>query len=654
MKATKTTHDWRPDKKQLALLKTALEQFPGGAPRPEYPRPLLRRGNDGSWRSLNGQWEFSFDEFNVGLTERWYEKRLVDKIIVPFAPQTTLSGRNFRDPIAVVWYGREFELDAAWRAADRKVLLHFGACDYRCTLWVNGREVGSNEGGHVPFEFDITPYLDAGTNRICLRVEDPQDPYQPRGKQSVRNRPYEIYYFCTTGLWQSVWLESVPTIRIESLVITPHVGKDALDDALEITVYLHAPAADWHLKIEVLEKEPGEKETGAGDAAMIAFAEEEAVGATARLWIPMPGARRWSPDSPHLYGLRVALSKGEQVMDEVRSYAGLRSVRLRAGRFLLNGEPLYLKMALDQGYWQGGGMTAPSDAALREDVEWTKKFGFNGVRKHQKVEDPRWLYWCDKLGLMVWGEMANAMAWSPNGERLFLSEWERAVRRDVNHPCIVAWVPINESWGVPGLNHDHAGQLAFVERVVALTHRLDPSRPVIDNDGWEHSDVTDIVAIHDYTTGNVLRKRYAETVDNSGLPLRSWGKNGRRIFARGARYHGQPIMLTEVGGFLNIPDLPRDQWDPLYDHYNTCRSPEELLAKYRELMEVLAGFEWISGFCYTQLVDVEQEINGLMTYDRKPKVAPERIAAIHEELFSSAQHAAPDVDEATGHIDAAA
>ncbi|RYF45048.1 MAG: glycoside hydrolase family 2, partial [Cytophagaceae bacterium] len=408
-------------------------------------------------------------------------------------------------------------------------------------------------------------------------------------------------------------------------VLTPHAAPDPSQDALEVAVELHAPSIGWHLQIEVLEADDD-------DAPVVASVEDNTATATTRIRIPLPHAKRWSPDSPHLYCVRVRLSKDGELQDEIRSYAGIRSIGLQGGYLGINGDPIYLKMVLDQGYWPDGGMTAPTDAALRADVEWCKKFGFNGARKHQKVEDPRWLYWCDKLGLLVWGEIGNARNWRLQAEEWFLNEWERTVRRDVNHPSIVTWVPLNESWGVPGLKQNHAGQYAFVERMVALTRRLDGTRPVVDNDGWEHTDVSDIVAIHDYTTGEVLKQRYAHTMATGELPERTWWHD-LLLFVGGAKYRGQPIMFTEVGGFLMIPEVPDGQLDALYGLYNTSRTPEELLGQYRELMEVLDGFPFLSGFCYTQLTDIEQEKNGLLTYDRQPKVAPEEIASIHNALF---------------------
>jgi beta-galactosidase/beta-glucuronidase len=588
-----------------------------GVPRPEYPRPHFVRQD---WANLNGEWEFAFDDADAGLASGWHDGRALEgRIVVPFPYQSELSGIDDKSIHEVVWYARSFEVAGEW--AGRDLLLHFGAVDYRTTVWVNGREVGHNRGGHVPFSFDVAPYVRPGANRVTLRIEDRQDPHQPRGKQSATGLPQGIDYYCTTGVWQSVWLEPVPQVRVDALRITPVVDEGALD----LQVYLHAPSTGWRIEAEALD-----------GAAVVAHASVETPYAAARLRLQIPDAKLWSPRSPHLYGLRVRLLEGDRVLDEVESYAGIREVALRDGKVFLNGEETYLAMVLDQGYWPESYLAAPSDEALRADVEWVLRLGFNGARKHQKIEDPRWLYWCDRLGLLVWSEMANARAWSPEAEEALLAEWERAVERDYNHPCVITWVPVNESMGFPGLEESHPGQYAFLERVVGRTRRLDPTRPVIDNDGWEHTDVTDICAIHDYTpTEEGLRARYRDTLAGGPLPPTVWYRD-KPLFMRGSHHRGQPVMLTEVGGFLNEPvDVPEGKRDKLYAFYDSVRSAEELLAKYEDLASGIASLRFLAGFCYTQLTDVEQEINGLLTYDRRPKVDPERVAAIHEELFGT-------------------
>lgn len=588
-------------------------------PRPEYPRPQFVRKD---WLNLNGAWEFAFDDTDAGMLEGWYDGRnLPQTIIVPFPYQSEASGINDKEIHEVVWYARSFQWESSWQ--DQDVLLHFGAVDYFATVWVNGREVGHNRGGHVPFSFDIAPFLRKGENRITVRVVDRNDPYQPRGKQSISGKPQEIDYYCTTGIWQTVWLEPVPPIRIDSVKVTPLCEVEGV----EVRVYLHAPSTGWTLEADICDGEQ-----------VVATIRKDISMAYGRLFMRLPEHECWTPEHPHLYDLRIRLVEKGNVIDEIGSYFGMRSVEIRDGRFYLNGEACYMKMVLDQGYWPESYLAAPSDEAIRADVEWAKKFGFNGARKHQKIEDPRWLYWCDKLGLMVWGEMANARAWSPQTEEALMAEWQRAVSRDFNHPCIVTWVPVNESMGFPGLREGHPGQYAFLERIVMATRQIDPERPVIDNDGWEHTDVTDICAIHDYTpTAEGLRKRYREMFEGKGLPKLTWVPD-KPVFAAGSRDRGQPVMLTEVGGFLTRPYwLPDDQWDVLYKHYGTVGSAEDLLAKYRDLMEGLASLPFVSGFCYTQLTDVEQELNGLLTYDRQPKLDPVTIAQIHATMFSGAR-----------------
>jgi len=591
-------------------------------PRPEYPRPQFVRGD---WLNLNGEWEFAIEEEDEigGIQAGWHDGRpLPSRILVPFPYQSALSGIDDKTIYEVVWYARSFEIPESWLKGD--VLLNFGAVDYRTTVWVNGQEVGHNRGGHVPFSFDIRPYLHTGPNRLTLRIEDKQDASQPRGKQSSSGLPHGIDYYCTTGIWQTVWLERAPSLRIDCLRITPLLDVSAF----EVLVYLHAPATGWHVEAELLES--------VDDGTIVARAEADSSRAVVRLMLKLADPKTWSPESPHLYGMRVRLAHEGQVLDEVRSYCGLRRVEVRDGRLLLNGRPTYLAMVLDQGYWPESYLAAPSDDALRADVEWAKKFGFNGARKHQKIEDPRWLYWCDRLGLLVWGEMPNAREWSTDGEEQLLAEWERAVERDYNSPSIIAWVPVNESMGFPDLKKDHPGQYAFLERMVSATRRLDLTRPVIDNDGWEHTDVTDILAIHDYShSGDALRERYKETIAGGPLPARIW-TGSRAIFARESRYHGQPIMLTEVGGLLLLPNLPKEKLDKLYNIYASFQTPDELLAMYADIMSGIAELPFVAGFCYTQLTDVEQEINGLLTYDRHPKVNPEAVAEIHRRLFNLA------------------
>jgi hypothetical protein len=345
---------------------------------------------------------------------------------------------------------------------------------------------------------------------------------------------------------------------------------------------------------------------------------------------PLP----WSPDTPHLYRLRVRLFGDGRLVDSVESYAGLRSVELKEGFFYLNGRRTFLLMALDQGYWPDSQLAAPSEEALRADVLWAKRLGFNGVRKHQKIECERWLYWCDRLGLMVWEEMPNARSWSVDAQEHLQVEWLRAVMRDINHPSIVTWVPLVESLGFPHM-HKNPDQHAFVERMVERTRMLDPSRPVVDNDGWHHTDLTDICTIHDYTHPiDKLLARYAAT-RKTGLPPQDGWYKEKPLFLHGARYRGQPIVLSEVGGFLSAPQETQRR-DRLFDYYGVVNDAAELGMNYRALIEGLATLPFLAGFCYTQLTDVEHEKNGLLTARREPKLAPDDVYEWHRRLWPAA------------------
>ena len=567
---------------------------------PDYPRPRLVRDR---WKSLNGEWEFAFDPEDRGLAEGWASRAFDARIVVPFAHQCELSGLGDKRMCEVVWYARDFEVPPDWNEA---VLLHFEAVDYEATVWLNGHEVGFHRGGHVPFSIDLSHSARPGANRVVVRALDRQDPAQPRGKQSSSGLPQGIDYWCTTGIWGSVWLEPVAATHLADLVVRP----DLPNGLLFVEPVVFGGRTDVEVRATLLEGD-----LPVASAAGSAFIEP------LRLEVSRP--RPWSPDAPFLYDLVVSLWRDGQKLDEVRSYAGMRSVELKDGRFVLNGEPTFLSLVLDQGYWPESGLTPPGDDALRADVEWCKRFGFNGARKHQKVEDRRWLTHCDRLGLLVWGEMANARAWSHEGQIRLEDEWASAVERDRSHPCVVAWVPLNESMGFPKLGKGDPAQRHGVDRLVHLTRRLDPTRPVIDNDGWEQGAASDVVAIHDYShSGKELAARYT-----GPLPERIWSES-RASLLPGVEISGRPILLTEVGGFLTRPDVSEEELDVMYRIYESISTGDELEKKVVELFEAIRSLPFVAGFCYTQLTDVEQELNGLLTYDRRPKVDPSRIAAV--------------------------
>ncbi|XID92035.1 glycoside hydrolase family 2 protein [Paenibacillaceae bacterium WGS1546] len=587
-------------------------------PRNEYPRPQLVRKE---WQNLNGEWEFEFDDGDVGTAEKWFEpgRSFSRRIAVPFAYQTKLSGIHDPSFHDWVWYKRTFSVNEAWKG--RRIRLHFGAVDYRCWVYVNGHFVGTHEGGNTPFAFDITDRLTWGEEHVAVRVEDPsEDETIPRGKQYWIEKPDSIWYTRTTGIWQTVWLEPVHATHLSKLKFTPDLDSGSV-------------IAEWETEGRY-----------AGTEAEIVISFKGQIVARDRLSIAERYTKRayhllgrqifrtgfhhagwtWTPETPNLFDVELRLLKDGRTVDEIGSYFGLRKIHTERGMVYLNNKPYYQQLVLDQGYWPEGLLTAPSDEALKRDIELAKEMGFNGCRKHQKVEDPRFLYWADKLGYLVWGECAASASYSSDAAARLTKEWIEIVERDYNHPCIVAWVPLNESWGIPmvrssGIEQNHS--LAMYH----LVRSLDPTRLVVSNDGWELTK-TDICAVHNYNHGQEGEsEKYAyfkQTLSTKEEILRSQPA-GRAIYANGFDHQGEPIVLTEFGGIAYKVDGEQG-WG-----YTSVASEEDFVRDYRRVLEAVYASTAIHGFCYTQLTDVEQEVNGLLTYDRRPKCDPEEIRKIH-------------------------
>jgi len=514
----------------------------------------------------------------------------------------------------VVWYARTF--DAPADRGDGRLLLHFGAVDYRADVWVNGAHVAQHEGGHTPFCADITPVLrELELNMVVVRAEDPsRDATIPRGKQYWKERSEGIFYTRTTGIWQTVWLEPVNGRRIASLRMTPDVDAAALD--LEVAIEGFEPGLSLRVIVErrgeVLEDRIGLRSALVERCLPLLTRGEAPTTPYPQLWAK---PALWSPEEPNLYGLRLELlGPAGELLDAVDSYFGMRKVECRAGKVYLNDRPYYQRLVLDQGYFPDGILTAPTDGDLRGDIELAKEMGFNGARKHQKVEDPRWLYWADTLGFLVWGEMANAYQYSPDYVRRITAEWQEVIRRDHNHPCVVAWAPMNESWGVPELTTD-ARQIEHLLTLYHLTRSLDPSRLVVSNDGWEHAQ-TDMCTIHDYRDAETLGRLY----ETAGLAIER--PERRPVYAPGYEYRGEPVLVTEFGG-IALESAGSGAWG-----YRVVPDADELLERYGSLISTLLQSNVVRGFCYTQLTDVEQEVNGLLTYDRRPKADLARIREI--------------------------
>ncbi len=574
-----------------------------------HPRPQLARPQ---WMPLDGRWRFAFDD------ERRYRKPSDVTswplfIEVPFPPESKASGIGDTGFHSACWYEREFTVDPG----DKRVLLHFGAVDYQAWVWVNGQLVATHEGGHTPFWADITFALngDGPQTVTVLAHDDPRDLTKPRGKQDWQLEPHSIWYPRTTGIWQTVWLEYVSPTYIDKIRWTPHLD----DFSLGFEARVGGEPVEY-LIVDLLLLHG--RRVLAQDSYVVIDGETDR-----RIVLSDPGIDDfrnellWSPERPTLLDAHVRLRNGDAVLDEFTSYTALRAVDIDRDRFMLNGRPYYLRLVLDQGYWPDTLLAAPSDDALRRDVELAKAMGFNGVRKHQKIEVPRYLYWADRLGLLVWEEMPSAYRFTRAAIRRTVREWGEVIDRDFSHPCVVVWVPFNESWGVPELpnvrSHRHA-----VEALYHLTKTLDPTRPVLANDGWESGE-TDIIGIHDYDTNpERVRERYG--VAGGAQALFDRGRPGGRVLTlEGHPHRGQPIMLTEFGGiaFESGPPLEGTRnWG-----YFVAVDVDEFVQRYRELLKVVSHAPLLSGFCYTQFADTFQEVNGLLRADRTPKIPIEEI-----------------------------
>jgi beta-galactosidase/beta-glucuronidase len=580
--------------------------------------------------SLEGTWRFAHDDDGRGLRDRWYDPTgdapFDREIHVPFPPESPASGIHDTGFHAVVWYRRTLTDRDLGVADGRLSLIHFGAVDHEAQVWFDGVLVGEHIGGQTPFTVDVTRLLRGADHEYLLVVraeDDPHDAAQPRGKQDWELDPHGIWYHRTTGIWQTVWAEQVPpqhlvdlawitdpaaaTVRAEltvasrpveplSVTVELSIGDEVL---AEVTTRLDGPHATLDLAVPALAN-------GQDRARLL-----------------------WSPEHPALVDARVVVREGPVggggvVLDEVFSYLGLRTAGVGDGRFLLNGRPYYVRSVLGQGYWPDTHLASPGTDALRREVELIKQLGFNAVRVHQKVEDPRFLFWADRLGLLVWGETANAYEFSVRAVELLTREWLEIVRRDRSHPSIVTWVPMNESWGVQDIATDPA-QRAYATALAALTRAIDPTRPVVSNDGWEHVD-SDILGIHDYTTEPaVLAARYRD-----GQAIREvitgYGPQDRRPVLNAAqltRYDDgrAPVMITEFGGVSHQGDA--STWG-----YAQVASDAEYARLLRELFDALRSCPGIAGFCYTQLADTLQEANGLLTADRRPKLPVETLREI--------------------------
>lgn len=577
-----------------AIWETSVEKF---------PRKQMIRDR---WLSLDGTWDFCFDD-----TLKWNSPDDVEgwthQINVPFAPESAASGIGDTGFHPRCWYKKTFQFK---RKQNRRYLLHFGAVDYEAHVWLNGKYLGCHFGGYTPFSFDITECAEREEPvTIVLRADDdPADLAKPRGKQDWQLEPHIIWYPRTTGIWQHVWIEEVAPVYIDNIKWTPHLERWEIS----CEAFIVGRQSD-RMQFRVRLMSNGK--LLADDTYQVINHEIHR-----RIALSDPGIDDfrnellWSPERPNLIQAEIELIDSSGfVIDRIHSYTALRSATVHKGRFLLNGRPYYMRLVLNQGYWSESMQTPPSEQDIRKDIELIKNAGFNGIRMHQKIEDPDFLYWADHMGLLVWGEMPSAYRFTHESVKRIMKEWSEVIDRDYNHPCVVVWVAFNESWGVPDLAEKETHQ-DCVQAMYHLTRTLDPSRLCIGNDGWE-STATDLLGIHDYDDQpERLLTKYSSEKGVHDVLNRRW-PGGRTLLVEGYQHSGQPILLTEFGGIAcKTPTENDGTWG-----YSTSESADDLQRKYEKLMDAIHKIEIFNGFCYTQFTDTFQEANGLFTIDRRPK-----------------------------------
>lgn len=607
-----------------------------------YPRPQLKRAQH---LNLDGDWGFAFDEDDRGIAEHWeLSEAPFDRTIrVPFAPETAASGIDDTGYHPIVWYRRSLsasDLEAAGLGIQgSSSLLHLGAVDYVADVWVDGTHVGHHEGGQAGFTFDVTHALakDRDTHSIVVRAQDdPFDITTPRGKQDWQAEPHSIWYHRTTGIWRTVWLEAVPKLHVSRITWTPDISRATIRADIELN---SRPREAVSLTVAAIYE-------GTLLSRVTTHVDSDHVSIELSLTHQQNGQAYeellWSPQTPRLIDATIDLDANTGTPDHIASYFGLRAVSTADGRFLLNDRPFFVRSVLQQGYWPETHYTAPSTDAMREEVELTKRLGFNSIRIHQKVEDPRYLYWCDRLGLTVWGETAGAYEFHPKAVEKLTREWTEIVRQYASHPSIITWVPFNESWGLQHIAHDPA-QRAFSLALTNLTKALDTTRPVISNDGWEHTD-SDIWTIHDYeSSGEVLSERYASREAIMHM-IHGLGPAGRRltVLPTTAESKARPVMVTEFGGVsFDLGSDLTDSWG-----YSVANGSADFELRLTAILEAINGSSQLAGFCYTQLTDTRQETNGLCDENRTPKLPEAVIAA----LVTGVQIPTPRAEESSDEI----
>lgn len=569
-----------------------------------YPRPQFRRD---AYLLLDGEWDYRLSSGEVG------------KIIVPYVYQSIASGIGKPLPGNDITYERYFTVPDTWR--NNRVVLHFGAVDYECDIYVNGQRVASHIGGQSSFSVDITEFLvKNGDQRLIVNVKDePNSERIPRGKQSWTGSGEWIFYTPSTGIWQSVWLEPVPENALEMIRYYPDVDKGRIQIVFEVNKLCNLPCcikADLSLNGKPYASGQTSITDRRGEMTLDLFQGHVLSGTHFNHGLC------WSPENPILFDVDFEVTAANAPADIVHSYFGMRKIECRNGLIYLNNHPYTQRMVLDQGYWPDGLMTPPSVDAFREDIEKSKEMGFNGCRKHEKVEDPRFLFMADRLGYLVWGSISSFYRFDESAVSVHLTEWISCLKRDFNHPSIVCWDMLNESWGVPNIRRDSCQQ-QYANALYALAHAIDGTRPVISNDGWEMTN-TDICALHSYQHGSFQdikkRERFRTALVNLDKLSSSMLLEHHEAYANGYGHSGQPIILSEFGGMTISGG---SGWG-----YFSVENDEAFLADFDDLISIIEESGMFCGFCYTQLTDVEQEKNGLLDARRNFKVSPDKIRKI--------------------------
>ena len=576
--------------------------------RKEYPRPQFKRDN---WISLNGEWEFAFDDQNNGVKQGYTtgKKELPLKINVPFTYQYPASGIEDTAYHPTVWYKRTF---SSKEIGSKRALLCFNGSDFITDVWVNGHHAVNHTGAFAPFSADITDYLyKNGQNAIVVRCYDPLDPTIPRGKQSWTGKRFGCWYIPNTGIWQSVWIELFECDCISNYSIIPNI--DTLSFSGEIKT-LYGLADECELNVTYkgnLVKKIRFSLDGKYTRYSVSLMELDFVDETCFWW----------PHQPNLFYVDFTLYKQGKQVDLAHTRFGMRKISIdEGGKICLNNRPLYQRLILDQGYWLEGGLTPPSVDAIKTDIELCKAMGFNGARKHQKFEDPYFYYLADEMGYLTWCEMPSAYNYNADEVKYLSNEWQEIISVARNFTSVICYVPLNESWGVRKIVVDNQQQ-DFARSLYYLTTAVDPTRLVSTNDGWENIDATDILSIHDYAydKSQFAEKYRADKYDDI-YP------QGRKLMSEGCRYCGQPVLFTEFGGIAMAGDSTNGNWG-----YNTgAQDNEEFYTRYANLMEGIYETEDFQGFCYTQVSDVQQEVNGLLYANRTPKFDLARIKKLTE------------------------